>query len=83
MVSQNKPDASDTGSDQPDMPVALGPLGPEVATDDPHGRGDDWDGFRRKVKAKYPGVDITALDPDEVRRWIDGIRRGLKMKGNG
>lgn len=63
-------------------PVLL-PLGPQIAADDPDGRGDDWEEFRRRAKKMYPGIDLTGIDPDDVRKWIDDIRRRLKRKGNG
>lgn len=75
---------TDDSAGTPDgMPPALSPLGPQVAGDDPHGQADDFDSFKRKANATYPGIDISKLDPDEVRRWIDAMRRKTKRKGNG
>ena len=79
-ATPNDNDSSDVPSG---IPLALRPLGPQVARDDPYGQSDDFESFKRKANDKYPGADIRNVDPEAVRRWIKDIRCMLKHKGNG
>jgi hypothetical protein len=60
---------------------ALSPLGPQIAADDPDGRKDDWEEFKRRAKTNYPGMEISDVDEEAVRRLIESLRRVIKRKG--
>lgn len=56
----------------------LKPIPGKVASDDPDGRHDSWEDFKREVNRRYPGTDTSGIDEEAVRRLIDEIRKGLK-----